>query len=152
MAKTSEKQSSAYRLGEPWPRFRDWFDTLVPPDSMWRGAFAHAPRIEEIAQDGHLTYRVEMPGINPAKDIDIFVSDGYLVIEGHREMSTKEPTRSEFFYGQLLRTLPLPSGTTSQDIEAQYADGILEITVATRSRARESVHIPIRRSLAGAKK
>ncbi len=149
-ASAKEERPLARTAVDPWPRVRDWFDAMIPADALWRGPFAHAPRVEEITTDGHWTFRFELPGIDPVKDVDVSLSDGYLVVEGHRELSRVEPARTEFAYGKFMRTIPLPAGVIADDIEAQYTDGILEISVRAPKASRDSAHIPVRRSLAGA--
>jgi len=148
-AAAKEERPLARTVADPWPRVRDWFETMMPADALWRGPFSHSPRVEEVTTDGHWTFRFELPGIDPVKDVDVSLSDGYLVVEGHREVSRVEPARTEFAYGKFLRTIPLPAGVLADDIDAQYADGILEVTVRAPKSSRDSAHIPVRRSLAG---
>ena len=62
-------------------------------------------------------------------------------------LSAKDVARA---YGKFMRTIPLPAGVIADDIEAQYTDGILEISVRAPKASRDSAHIPVRRSLAGA--
>ena len=42
-----------------------------------------------------------------------------------------------------MRTLSLPSGTTSADIHASYKDGILEIRIPMKEATERSESIPI---------
>lgn len=90
-------------------------------------------RVEEFKEDKTLVVRVEVPDIDPDKDIDISVADGQLRINAERQAKTehkeKDSYRSEFQYGSYTRTLELPPGTTEADITATYKDGVLEIRV-----------------------
>jgi HSP20 family protein len=74
-----------------------------------------------------------MPGIDPDKDVEITITDGMLQIHAERrvEDTTKDNgySRREIRYGAMSRTLPLPDGTTEEDITATYRNGILEIRV-----------------------
>lgn len=133
------------RIGDPWPRMMEWLESRTAGDEMWDGANTHTLRVEEFRQNGWMFLRVELPGVNPDKDIDVSVDEGYLTIEGRRELHKHEPTRSEFFYGHFLRTLPLPAGADPTSIKAEYADGILEILIKMPEHPSTSIHVPVRR-------
>lgn len=96
--------------------------------------FERAPmRVEEFETDGRVVIRAELPGIDPDKDVEITLTDHQLHVRAERTSRTKEEDvkgwRSEFRYGSFERTLPLPPTATDKDVQASYADGILEITV-----------------------
>ena len=142
----TERRPIMARVTEPWPRLMDWFEAMVPTDPAWRSAFTHSMRVEEFTRDGAYVVRAELPGIDPAKDIDITIEDGFLTIQGTREEAVSEGTRSEFFYGHFQRTIGLPSGVDEKSIEASYRDGILEISIAVPQRMPNPVHIPVKRA------
>ena len=137
-------ETALTRTRDAWPRFTDWLDALVPSDVNWRTGFPHSIRIEEFTRDGALMIRAEMPGIDPDEDVQLKVKDGMLTIEGKREEHSETDQRSEFFYGTFLRTLRLPSGTKSEDIQADYRDGILEISIPLKEPTTPAQSIPIR--------
>ena len=90
-------------------------------------------RIEEYVEDGVAVIRAELPGIDPAKDVEITVTDGVLHLTAKREERAEEKRpgsyRSEFRYGSFARHLVLPEGATEADVKATYKDGILEVRV-----------------------
>jgi HSP20 family protein len=92
-------------------------------------------RVEEFEEeeDGTLVVRAEMPGLDPAKDVEVTVSDQVLRITAERRQESKVEDkrgyRSEFRYGSFLRSVALPSGATADDVKATYNDGILEVRV-----------------------
>jgi len=47
----------------------------------------------------------------------------------HRREEHKDRHRSEFFYGELARTVTLPKGVDEGALTASYRDGILEVRV-----------------------
>ena len=143
MSPTTSSETSLTRTRDVWPRFTDWLDTLVPSDISWRTGFPHSIRIEEFTRNGSFMIRAELPGIDPDKDVHINVKDGMLTIEGKREEREESDQRSEFFYGRFMRTLSLPSGTSSADIKASYRDGILEIAIPMKQTAERAESIPI---------
>ncbi|HEU0042734.1 MAG TPA: Hsp20/alpha crystallin family protein, partial [Jiangellaceae bacterium] len=73
--------------------------------------------------------RAELPGIDPARDVEIEIGDGRLTISGERREEHKEKTRREFHYGSFSRTVSLPAGAHEEDVTASYTDGVLEVRV-----------------------
>ena len=142
------------RMRRPSLAVPDWFD-------MYRLAFANdlfetldqneppmRMRIEEKAEEGRLTVRAELPGIDPDEDVEITMTDHRLRIRAERREETREEAkgrvRSEFHYGVLERTIPLPAAAKESDIEATYADGILEVCVPVDTRKAEATRIPVK--------
>ena len=115
------------------------FDSLVPTttDRLSSG-FVPAAEMEETAEAIHL--KLEVPGIN-AQDIDIQVSAESIAISGERKEETKTEekgmTRSEFRYGSFSRVIPLPTRVQNTNVNAEYKDGILNITLP---KAEEEKH------------
>ena len=86
-------------------------------------------RLEDEMKDGRYLVRAEMPGVDPAKDIDITVRDGQLTIKAERSEKKNFDGRSEFSYGSFVRTVALPAGADDEDIDATYDKGILTVSV-----------------------
>ena len=86
-------------------------------------------------QDGHYLLRAEVPGIDPAKDVDITVQNGQLTIKAERSEKKEAKGRSEFSYGSFVRTVTLPAGANEDDIKATYDKGILTVDVAVSKQA-----------------
>jgi HSP20 family protein len=132
-------------FGLDFPR---WM-TRMFEDRPFEGLFEPPLRIEEYVDDGTLVVRAEMPGVDVDKDVQISVHDGMLHIEAERvekeEKKDKTFFRSEFHYGAFERTVPLPAGSTVDDVKATYKDGVLEIRIPTRSLASEATKVPVQR-------
>jgi HSP20 family protein len=86
-------------------------------------------RLEDEMNDGRYEVRAEIPGVDPAKDIDITVHDGMLTIKAVRSQTVESRGRSEFSYGAFARSVPLPAGADVDDVKATYEKGILAISV-----------------------
>lgn len=88
-------------------------------------------RIEEFVDGKDLVVRAEIPGVDPDKDIEITIDDGFLRIRAERqekeEHKDKGRFRSEFRYGSFSRNIPLPDDVKEEDIKATYTDGVLEV-------------------------
>jgi len=86
-------------------------------------------RLEDETKQNRYELRAEIPGIDPAKDVDITVRDGILTIKAVRSQKAEANGRSEFTYGAFVRSVPLPSGANADDITAGYDKGILTVSV-----------------------
>jgi HSP20 family protein len=108
------------------------FDSLGPSNERgFNGiAFMPAAEMQETPEAVHL--RLEIPGIE-AKDLDIQVTAEAVSISGERKSETKSEAngvaRSEFRYGRFHRTIPLPGKVQNDKTEAEYKDGILNLTI-----------------------
>jgi HSP20 family protein len=108
-------------------------------------------RVEEFLDGQTFVLRVEIPDLDPEKDVELIVADGVLHIRAQREQKTerteKEFYRSELRYGSYTRDVRLPAGVTEADITADYKDGMLEVRVPMPAEAKaEATKIPITRS------
>jgi HSP20 family molecular chaperone IbpA len=113
-----------------FPEFSDLFAGF-PSLAGIRPAFdTHVMRLEDEMSDGRYLVRAEMPGVDPAKDIEITVRDGQLTIKAERSEKKDFNGRSEFSYGSFIRTVSLPAGADEDNIEATYDKGILTVSVA----------------------
>ncbi len=107
-------------------------------------------RVEEFHDDETLVVRVEMPDIDPDKDVEVTTSGGVVKIRARREAKTerteKHGYRSEFRYGEFERDVMLPEGADAKDVTATYKDGILEVRVPYRMQTTpEPTTIPVTR-------
>jgi len=106
------------------------------------------PAADVLTRGDDVVIRIELPGIDPAKDVEITVEDDTLHIRGERQETEEEKRegfiRRETLYGAFERALPIPSGARTDDVKATYADGILEVVVpgaAKRSTQRVPVEV-----------
>jgi HSP20 family protein len=128
-------------------RGRTWFVEL--PVGL-RQPFLPATDVYET--DGNLAVRVELPGMDPAKDVSVTIEEGNLVVRGERkrseEFKEEDFYRMEASYGTFERRIPLPEGVQDENIKAEYKDGILHIVVpgvrAALEREAKPKAIPIK--------
>ena len=110
------------------PRARATFPAL--PEGFRR---PFVPVCDVFGREGDLIVHLEVPGIDPEKDVTIQVEDDVLVIRGERstkeEVEEKDYYRMESSYGSFERRLPIPEGVKEDDIVATYADGVLEVVL-----------------------
>ncbi len=134
--------------------FRDMLRNFFAGESLldrMRGPGIQALRVEEYAEDDTCVIRVELPGIDPEKDVEISVADGVMTLRAERKERTEEERpdgfHSEFHYGSMARSIRMPEGATETDVKATYKDGILEVRVpAPKAVAKRApTKIPISR-------
>ena len=100
-------------------------------------------RVEDEMDDGCYEVRAEIPGVDPAKDIDITVHDGMLTIKAVRSQAVESHGRSEFSYGAFARSVPLPAGANVDDVHATYEKGILTVSVPVPNGTPQAKRIEV---------
>lgn len=128
-----------------FPMFSDWIDDIFPERIRLIDSGLHPIKVEEYATDSEIIVRAELPGINPDKDVEVELGDGYLTISGHREEEHKKKKMSEFYYGSFSRTMAMPVGVEKKDVKASYRDGILEVRVIRPASSSTNHRINIER-------
>lgn len=91
------------------------------------------PTTDVFAKGGDLVIHLDLPGIDPEKDVKITVEDGELVVTGERKKETqyKEAKyyRVERFSGTFERRFPIPKTVDENAVKATYKEGVLEIVL-----------------------
>jgi len=105
-------------------------------------------KVEEMREGDEHVIKAELPGIDPDKDVELTISNGYLHLVAHRTEKTehkdKKGYRSEFRYGEFMRDLELPEGSKEEDVKATYCDGILEVRVPVLAEIKQPVtRVPV---------
>jgi HSP20 family protein len=128
------------------PRLIDWLQSELPFPRFATSVHERELRCEQYVEDGRFVLRIELSGIDPAKDVEITVADGVLRVHAERHES-RQDFHSEFFYGTLVRTFLLPRGVDESAVAATYRDGVLEVTAPLPVHAdRSGRKVPVTRS------
>jgi len=106
--------------------------------------------LEEFNEDSTFVVRAELPGIDPAKDVEVAIHDGMLEINAVRseESVTEERHfhRREMRYGSFARMISLPKGVDESSVVASYKDGILEVRLPMHADEQKPARrIPVTR-------
>jgi HSP20 family protein len=108
--------------------------------SMW------LPQVEAFEREGRLIVRADLPGLTK-DDINVSITDDAIKIRGERRQEKEENEegyyRSERSYGSFYREIPLPGGVNSEEANATFRNGVLEITVPAPARQTSSRRIEI---------
>lgn len=132
-----------HRARSLFPEFSELFSGF-PSWANLRPAFeTHLIRLEDEMKEGSYEVRAEVPGIDPAKDVDITVRDGVLTIKAERTEKKESTGRSEFSYGSFIRSVTLPAGADEDAIKASYDKGVLTVSVPLTEVKAAEKHVEI---------
>lgn len=106
-------------------------------ESMTTGAFV--PPVDVYEDEHSIQLKLEVPGIDE-KDLDIKVENNVLTVSGERKLEKEEKQenfhRVERRYGSFVRSFTLPNTVSTDDIQADYQNGVLKIRMAKRAEAK----------------
>jgi len=101
------------------------------------------PTTDVFAKGGDLVIHLDLPGIDPVKDLTITFEDGELVVTGERKKEKEyieaDYYRVERFYGIFERRFPIPKTIDEKAIKASYKEGVLEIVLKGAVLVAEAV-------------
>lgn len=110
--------------------------SLFPASAQW----AQQPAAELVECDGEYRVTAELPGMT-AENIDVKINDGTITIRGEKSEEKKEEKEnylvSERHYGEFQRTLSLPSGVDAEAVSADFANGVLTVTLPKTPEAKQ---------------
>ena len=141
MAKAARRQvPAALRAMFPDPP-PGWPES--PRAALLAFSSAQTFRVEELVREDQYVIRAELPGLDPATDIEVTIRGRTLTIHADRGPHDDEPRRTEFRYGPVTRSVWLAARVDTQDITARYRNGILEVTIPMPAAKPEGTRIPI---------
>jgi HSP20 family protein len=95
--------------------------------------------MDVMETDEAIKLKVALPGLDP-KDINVHVEDNVLTVSGERRFEDKVEEGNyhwiEQQYGTFSRSVTLPQSADLERIEAQYNNGVLQLTVPKRQETR----------------
>lgn len=129
-------------LEEPVRHFDSIFGTPFLP-AIWRRLPAidqeWAPAIEMFEKEDRYVVKAELPGVKE-EDVDVSVADDTLTIKGERktenEVKEEDYHYCERSFGSFFRSIHLPGDADVKKIEANYEDGLLEISLPKAIEAK----------------
>lgn len=113
--------------------FRE-FDSLVRrafgPTAVEPGSAGFVPAVETYRDGDDAVIRLELPGVDVAKDVNVEVVGRRLVVSGERRDERAEGRRvREFRYGSFQRAFRLAPHVTAEAVSAAYDAGVLSVRV-----------------------
>jgi HSP20 family protein len=139
----------ALQLRNEMDRALEGFFRFLP--QPWNGDFPGSgtsgrsffPQMNISETENAFEIELEVPGVKK-ENIEIFIGDGKLTIEGHRshrrddkpeDDQERKYHRVESSYGSFRRELALPDNVSDEDIKASFDDGVLTLKVAKLEEA-----------------
>ena len=108
-------------------------------EEEWALGGSWAPPVDIYEHEGTLVLKAELPGIDP-KGVDVRVENNVLTLRGERkfdqEVKRENCHRVERAYGTFSRSFTLPSVVDTQNIKAEFKDGMLRLTLPQREEAK----------------
>lgn len=107
------------------------------PTQTTRNWFAPPADVQE--DEHHIYLAFELPGITE-KDVKITLENNVLTVEGERKAEKKSEKgnwlHQECYYGTFSRSFTLPGTVQSDSIEANFNNGVLEISIEKKAEAK----------------
>jgi HSP20 family protein len=134
-----------------WEPFRELQDRIDRMNRLFRESYrpegseealtstSFAPPVDIYEDEHNITLKMEVPGIDE-KDIDVRIENNTLTVRGERKFAKEEKEenfrRVERQYGSFTRSFTLPSSVETENIQANYDKGVLEIRLAKKAEAK----------------
>ena len=114
---------------------------------------AFAPAVDIYEDEHNITLKVEVPGIDE-KDIDVRLENNTLTVRGERKFEQEEKEenyrRVERQYGSFSRSFTLPPIVDTENVQASYDKGVLEIPLGKKAEAKpKQIKVNVEKKLEG---
>jgi HSP20 family protein len=118
--------------------FQDSFGRATTrEDALTTASFV--PPVDIYEDEQNITLKLEVPGIDQ-KDIDVRLENNTLTVRGERKFEKEEKEenfhRVERRYGSFYRAFTLPNTVDSDNVNAEYENGVLKIKLAKKAEAK----------------
>jgi HSP20 family protein len=124
--------------------FDDVFRGFGMTPSGEDGTATVAPRIDIDETDQAIEVSAELPGVKQ-DEVDVSLDDDVLTIRGEKRCERKDERArvSERFYGTFQRAIQLPFTPNPDQVQAQFDNGILKITLPKQEQAQRTHKIQV---------
>ena len=118
--------------------FDDFFGAPAP---RMQGTMNWGIPLDVCEEQDKYTIEAVVPGMNP-EEIDISIADNVLTISGQTQSSQEQQGDNKQYhmrerrFGSFSRTITLPQGINAEQVQANYANGILKIEVPKAENAK----------------
>jgi len=120
-------------------RMNRLFQDFAPRGEQELTAGNFVPAVDIYEDEQSITVKAELPGVDP-KDVDVRVENNTLTIKGERKFEKEEKEenfhRIERRYGTFVRSFTLPNTVDTDNVKADYENGLLKIQLAKRAEAK----------------
>lgn len=123
--------------------FDDFFSLETTGFNDWNWA----PAIDVVENKKEIHVKAELPGLEE-KDINVQVEGDVLTISGEKKEERREESKEKNYlfcertFGSFSRSIRLPEGVKTDEINARFKNGVLEIDIP-REKVEETKKIKI---------
>jgi HSP20 family protein len=118
-------------MPDPFAEMDEFFNRLPMAQNMSAMSKAFVPAMDMYETKDAVVVEMPLAGIDP-KDVGISVEKGVLTVQGEtskeHEVEEKNYYRKEVRGGSFFRQVALPMPVKEDEVNAEFADGILRIT------------------------
>lgn len=116
--------------------FEDAFSRMLTEPQSSR---PWTPAVDIFETGNELVLKADVPDVEQDK-IDVRVENQTLTIAGERKFETRQEGkgyhRIERSYGQFVRSFAVPNTFDTENVNAQYRNGVLTVTLAKKEAAK----------------
>ena len=98
------------------------------------------PAVDVTEDEKSYAITAELPGLDE-KDVEVMVTDGALTIKGEKRDEKEEKVKNYYLaersYGSFRRIFALPDGVDHQAVAANFAKGVLTVTLPKTAAAQK---------------
>jgi HSP20 family protein len=109
-------------------------------DEDWALGGSWAPAVDIYEKEGNIVLKAELPGVDPT-DVDVRVENNILTLRGERkfdnEVKRDSYHRVERAYGAFTRSFTLPNVVDTNNIKAEFKDGVLNVVLPKKEEAKQ---------------
>jgi HSP20 family protein len=109
-----------------WPLLPQVWRRIPTMEMGW------APAIDVFEKKDKFVVKAELPGMKE-EDIDVSVVGNTLTVKGERKAESEVKEEDYYYcersYGSFSRSIDIPSNVDAKKIEANYNDGVLEVSL-----------------------
>jgi len=124
---------------DPFANLRVFEDAVTRMLSEPRGNRPWSPAVDIFETENELVLKADLPDVEQ-KSIDVRVENHTLTLEGERKFEKEESGKSyhriERSYGHFTRSFSVPQTFDTDNITAQYRNGVLTVTLPKREAAK----------------
>jgi HSP20 family protein len=116
-----------------------FFRGFAPAGEQSLTAANFMPPVNIFEDEQNITIEAEVPGVQE-KDLDISMENNVLTISGERKLENEEKKenfhRIERSYGRFTRSFTLPPTVDTENVNAEFNNGVLKITLNKKEEAK----------------
>ena len=117
--------------------FNASFPRLFNEEGLLRGNWS--PAVDVLENQNGLTLEADLPGMK-AGDFELSIENNVLTLRGERKLERKTDEanyhRVERSYGSFTRSFTLPSIINAEQVQAEFKDGVLRVTLPRREETK----------------